>query len=133
MTSTLVEAVGLGEMFTSDELDRLAAFQTIDITTYGRRSGLPRRIEIWWFRVEGRFIITGTPGRRDWIANLMHDPRMIVHVNGDDIETTATPVLDFEFRRKFFTRPETSWYTTQEQLERLVRTAPMIEVHLPEH
>ena len=118
-------------MFTTDELERLAASRTIDITTYGRKTGLPRRIEIWWFRVDGRFIITGTPGRRDWIANIMHDPRVIVHVNGQDIETTAVAVLDWEFRRRVFTQPETSWYSTQEQLDRLVRTAPMIEVHLP--
>ncbi|MBW2471481.1 MAG: nitroreductase family deazaflavin-dependent oxidoreductase [Deltaproteobacteria bacterium] len=120
-------------MFTTDDLDRLAASQTIDITTYGRKTGLPRRIEIWWFRVDGRFVITGTPGRRDWIANIMHDPRMIVHVDGRDIETTATAILDWEFRRRVFTQPETSWYSTQEQLDRLVRTAPMIEVHLPSH
>ena len=113
------------------EIDRLASIKTIDITTFGRRSGLPRRIEIWWFRVDGKFIITGTPGKRDWIANVMHDPRIVVHANGHDIETTVTPVLDLEFRRHFFTRPESSWYATQEELDRLVRTAPMIEVHLP--
>lgn len=117
--------------FTPEQRDRLAATKTIDITTFGRRSGLPRRIEIWWFRVDGRFIITGTPGRRDWIANVIHDPRIIIHVNGSDIETTASPVLDWEFRRKVFTRSSTSWYTSQEGLDRLVRSAPMIEVHLP--
>lgn len=116
---------------TSLELDDIAATRTIDITTFGRRSGLPRRIEIWWFRIEGRFIITGTPGRRDWIANVMDDPRIIIHVNGRDIETTVTPVLDPAFRRRVFTQPETSWYTTQEELDRLVRTAPMIQVDLP--
>lgn len=113
-----------------DELDRLAATRTVDITTYGRKSGLPRRIEIWWFRVDGRFIITGTPGRRDWIANVMHDPRIVVHVGGLDIETTASPILDWDFRRRVFTQPSTSWYTTQEQLDQLIRTAPMIEIQL---
>lgn len=116
---------------TARQLDELASTRTIDITTFGRRSGLPRRIEIWWFRIDDRFIISGTPGKRDWIANVMHDPRIIIHANGHDIETTVTPVLDFAFRRRFFTRPETSWYTTQAELDRLVRTAPMIEVHLP--
>lgn len=114
--------------FSAKELDHLASFRTIDITTYGRRSGLPRRIEIWWFRVDGRFIITGTPGRRDWIANVMHDPRLIVHVDDRDIEATAKPILDWAFRRMVFTQPETSWYSSQAELDRLVRTAPMIEV-----
>lgn len=116
--------------FSAEDLDRLASHRTIDLTTFGRRSGLPRRIEIWWFRVGGRFIITGTPGRRDWVANVMHNPRVVVHVGGLDIETTAAPILDFGFRRTVFTQPETSWYKTQDELDRLIRTAPMIEVAL---
>lgn len=115
---------------TPEDLERLASHRTIDLTTFGRKSGLPRRIEIWWFRVDGRFIITGTPGRRDWVANVMHDPRVIVHIDGHDIETTATPILDWDFRRTVFTQPETSWYKTQDELDRLIRVAPMIEVNL---
>lgn len=116
---------------TSDELNELAKTVTIGLTTYGRKTENPRRIEIWWFRVDGRFIITGTPGTRDWLANVINDPRVIVHVNGRDIEAMASPVLDWEFRRHVFTRPETSWYSTQDELDALVRMAPMIEVHLP--
>ena len=53
---------------------------TCDITTTGRSSGLPRRIEIWYFVVDGRVYLTGTPGPRDWLANLQADPRMTFHV-----------------------------------------------------
>lgn len=115
---------------TSLDLDALAARQTIEITTKGRRSGQPKRIEIWWFRVEGRFVITGTPGPRDWVANLRADPRVIVHVDGEDIPAIATFVDDEVFRRVVFTRPQTSWYSSQAELERLVATAPMVEVQL---
>ena len=113
------------------DLDQLASRSTIDLTTYGRRSGLPRRIEIWWFRVDGRFVITGTPGTRDWMANVRNDSRVIIHADGLDIEATATVVDDPEFRRSVFMSPRTRWYTTQAQLDRLVETAPMIEIHLP--
>ncbi|HJS72453.1 MAG TPA: nitroreductase family deazaflavin-dependent oxidoreductase [Acidimicrobiia bacterium] len=115
---------------TSLDLDALAARQTIEITTKGRRSGQPKRIEIWWFRVEGRFVITGTPGPRDWVANLRADPRVIVHVDGEDIPAIATFVDDEVFRRVVFTRPQTSWYSSQAELDRLVATAPMVEVQL---
>jgi deazaflavin-dependent oxidoreductase (nitroreductase family) len=111
-----------------DMLDRLADTVTIDITTTGRRSGRPSRIEIWWFQVEGRFIITGTPGPRDWYANILADPQMTVHVAGLDLAARAVPVADRDFRRLVFTAPHTSWYTTQAELDALVRTAPMIEV-----
>lgn len=111
-------------------LDRaaLAAQRTIDLTTKGRRSGLPRRIEIWWFHVEDRFIVSGTPGRRDWLANIHADPSVVIHVNGEDIPAHAVPVGDQEFRRRFFTRPSTSWYSSQSQLDRLVEMAPMVEI-----
>jgi deazaflavin-dependent oxidoreductase (nitroreductase family) len=111
------------------DLDALASHQAIQITTTGRRSGLPRRVGIWWFRVDGRFIITGTPGRRDWLANLDAKSRLTVHVAGRDIEATATRVTDPAFRRKVFTRPQTSWYSSQAELDHLVATAPMVEIH----
>lgn len=117
--------------FTSSDLDRLAAIRTIDLTTYGRKSGRPRRIEIWWFRVNGRFIITGTPGRRDWLANVRANPAVIVHVDGRDIETTVSVIDDRDQRLEVFNEPTTRWYSTQTQLDRLLDEAPMIEVHLP--
>jgi len=110
--------------------EALASHQTIDITTFGRRTGEARRIEIWWFRVDDRFVITGTPGRRDWLANLGSDPRLIVHVDGLDLETTATLVDDVDFRRRVFTSPHTSWYASQAELDHLVATAPMVEIHI---
>ena len=60
--------------------DELADDPTVDITTIGRRPGEPRRIEIWMLDVDGRFFITGTPGRRDWLANLGADPALVVHL-----------------------------------------------------
>ncbi len=112
--------------------DALASQQTIEISTIGRRTGERRRIEIWWFEVDGRYVITGTPGKRDWIANLKANPRLVIHVAGYDIEATASPIDDHSFRRRVFTRPETSWYASQAELDHLVATAPMVEIHLPE-
>jgi deazaflavin-dependent oxidoreductase (nitroreductase family) len=111
-------------------LDRtiLAAHRTIDLITEGRHSGLPRRVEIWWFHVEGRFIVSGTPGQRDWLANINANSSVVIHVNGEEIPACAVAVEDREFRRRFFTRPSTSWYSTQSQLEHLVETAPMVEI-----
>lgn len=109
--------------------DRLATQRTIDLTTVGRRSGTSRRIEIWWFHVDGRFIITGTPGRRDWLANIHANPEVVIHVDGMDIRARATPVDDEELRRHVFTRPHVSWYTTQAELDRLVQHSPMVEIH----
>lgn len=112
------------------DIARLAATRVIDITTTGRRSGRPSRIEIWWFHAEGRFIITGTPGKRDWYANLLADPSIVIHAHFKDFSGRATIVDDAQFRRRFFTRSDAGWYVTQEDLNVLVATSPMVEVHL---
>lgn len=112
------------------EIDRMAAIRTIDLTTLGRKTGLPRRIEIWWFHVDGRFVITGTPGKRDWLANVIANPEVILHVDGHDLRGRAEVIEDAEFRRRVFTQPATRWYSSMAELEQLVATAPMIEVQL---
>ncbi len=30
--------------------------------------------------IDGQFFITGTLGRRDWLVNLVADPRLVVHL-----------------------------------------------------
>jgi deazaflavin-dependent oxidoreductase (nitroreductase family) len=111
--------------------DELADDPTVDITTIGRRSGLPRRIEIWMMDVDGRFFITGTPGQRDWLANLLADPTLVVHLKRRahlDIEARAEPVEDPATRRQVFEHLVSHWYRTQTDLDELVATAPMVEI-----
>jgi len=104
---------------------------TVDITTIGRRTGLARRIEIWLVDVDGRFFITGTAGRRDWLANLTADPNLVVHLKRHahvDLTAGATVIDDPSLRRTVLEHPNASWFRTQEPLDELVETAPMIEV-----
>jgi deazaflavin-dependent oxidoreductase (nitroreductase family) len=104
---------------------------TIDITTTGRRSGQPRRIEIWMLVVDGRFFITGTPGARDWLANLRADPHLTVHLEHgvvQDLEAEATEIRDEPTRRRVLTHAAASWYRSQAVLEELVAAAPLVEV-----
>lgn len=112
------------------DVAELAAQLTVDLTTRGRRSGRPLRVEIWWFHVDGRFVITGTPGPRHWYANVLADPHVTVHVDGLDLPALARPVTDPEARRRVFTDPRTGWYREQADLDELVRTSPMIELEL---
>jgi deazaflavin-dependent oxidoreductase (nitroreductase family) len=109
----------------------LADDPTVDMTTTGRRSGLPRRIEIWMLDVDGRFFITGTPGRRDWLANLRGDPSLVIHLKRHahlDLFARAIQVTDAETRRAVLEHLSAAWYRTQEPLDVLVETAPIVEV-----
>ena len=75
----------------------LASDRVIDITTNGRQTGEPRRIEIWFHRVDGRYYITGTPGPRSWYANLVAHPAFSFHLKESataDLPATARPVTD---------------------------------------
>ena len=109
----------------------LADDPTIDITTTGRRSGEPRRIEIWMMDIAGRFFITGTPGKRDWLANLQATPDFTVHLKRHahvDLPATAAEVTDEATRRMVLEHLATEWYRGQAPIEQLMATSPMVEV-----
>jgi deazaflavin-dependent oxidoreductase (nitroreductase family) len=77
--------------------------RTIDITTTGRHSGEPRRIEVWMYRFDGRTFLSGGPGRRDWYANLLANPEFTFHLKGStqaDLPAVAKPINDAAERRE---------------------------------
>ena len=110
----------------------LAADMTIDITTTGRRSGLPRRIEIWFLNVDGVIYITGTPGRRDWYANLVANSSLTFHLKEStavDLPAHATVVTDRAERARVFEATSARWYLDQgDSLDSLLDDAPMVRL-----
>ncbi len=91
-----------------DEQARKALYQdqVIDITTIGRTSGQPRRMETWIHHIGDQFYLTGTPGKRDWLANLTANPRFTVHLKVSaqaDLPATARPITDKQERRDVLT------------------------------
>lgn len=108
----------------------------IDITTTGRRSGQPRRLEIVFHNIDGRLIITGRPSRRTrgWIHNLIADPRMTFHVKGPlraDLPAHARVITDAQERREI-----ADWVTGNAwpgmNADSMAGFSPMIEVTLDE-
>jgi deazaflavin-dependent oxidoreductase (nitroreductase family) len=111
----------------------LASDGTVDITTVGARTGLPRRIEIWFVHLDGRTFLTGTPGTRGWYANLLAHDRFTFHLKESvraDLRAQAVPVRDAATRRWLFTQshPWLDWYRSQASLDDLVAHAPLVEV-----
>jgi deazaflavin-dependent oxidoreductase (nitroreductase family) len=79
--------------------------RTIDITTTGRRSGSPRRIEIVFYRIEDSIYLSGVPApqRRDWLANLSAEPHFTFHLKQGvvaDLPAVATVITDEAERRR---------------------------------
>ena len=108
----------------------------IDITTIGRRTGTPRRIELVFHNLAGRIVISGIPfgGRtRGWIYNLEADPRITIHLKGPiahaDLEGTARVITDPSERRALLTGVARNWGRTD--LDTMVADSPLIEVTIP--
>ena len=92
-----------------DEAVRKALEQdrTIDITTRGRKTGRYRRKEIWFHNLDGELYITGSPGRRDWYANLLANPQFTFHLKHGaqaDLPARATPIVDRDTRQDIIAR-----------------------------
>jgi deazaflavin-dependent oxidoreductase (nitroreductase family) len=108
--------------------------RTIDITTVGRRSGRPRRIEIWFHNLGGRLYVTGLPGRRDWYANLLANPALTFHLKESakaDLPGHARAILD-DGERRVVLAPILDRLGRDGQLERWVRESPLVEIVLDE-
>jgi deazaflavin-dependent oxidoreductase (nitroreductase family) len=102
----------------------------IDITTTGRSSGQPRRIEIVFFHLDGRVYIGGLPGKRAWLANLRADPRLVFHLKKGvtaDLPARARIVTDEDERRPVLTHVCDAW-NRQSQTEAFIAGSPLIEV-----
>jgi deazaflavin-dependent oxidoreductase (nitroreductase family) len=104
---------------------------TIDITTTGRRTGEPRRIEIVFHNIDGRIYISGTPSprKRRWLANLEADPHLTFHLKGRvraDIAATARVITDEGERRDVLQHVARNW--RRNDVETMVRYSPLIEV-----
>ena len=55
--------------------------QFLYLTTTGRKTGLPRQIEIWFVEIGGRFYILAEHYHRtQWVKNIRRDPRVRVRI-----------------------------------------------------
>ena len=112
----------------------------VDITTIGRTTGLPRRIEIFFHHFDGEYFITGRPGRRrrDWLANMVANPDFTLHLKRGveaDLPATAVEITDPKERARILFRILTeSWDSTAEQartdLPAWVEGSPLIQFSL---
>ena len=98
MRDDVRQALAIGRSSTIEE-------RTIDITTTGRRSGEPRRIEICFYRFEDSIYLSGIPGprTRDWLANLTAESHFIFHLKHGvvaDLPAVATVITDPVERRR---------------------------------
>ena len=106
---------------------------TIDITTIGRRSGEPRRIEIVFHNFDGRIYISGMPSPRTraWLHNLRANPQFTFHLKQlikADLAATAREITDASERHEVLTKVARVWRRDVATMERF---SPLVEVTIP--
>lgn len=104
---------------------------TCELTTVGRRTGRSRRVETWFVVVDGQVVLTGTPGRRHWLANLRERPCAVLHLREPDrdVPVTAHEVTDGAGRLRIAeeARRLRPWYADQPySVTQWVRASPMV-------
>lgn len=75
------------------DLPDLADEQFCYLTTTGRKSGLPREIEIW-FGLNGQtlYMLSGGRDRSDWVKNIAATPVVSVRIGTQDFAGTGRVV-----------------------------------------
>ena len=111
----------------------LSQVGVVDITTTGRKTGEPRRLEIVSHPIDGKLYIGGMPfvNRRSWLANLDANPHFTLHVKGPvraDLPATARIITDEAERRKILATIAKTW--KRKDLDVMVAQSPLIEVKL---
>ena len=72
---------------------RWASEPFLYLTTRGRRSGRPHRIEIWFAAHDGLlYLLAGGRERADWVRNLQATPRVMVEL-GQETHVGVARVL----------------------------------------
>ncbi len=110
----------------------LAHSGVIDITTQGRKTGLPRRIEIVYHNIDGRIYISGQPRadrKRSWLYNLESKPKFTFHLKRDvkaDLAATAREITDETERRAILEHVARAWNRTD--VDAMVAYSPLVEV-----
>ena len=111
----------------------LARDGVVDITTIGRKTKKPRRIEIWYHSVDGRVFLSGLPGPRSWYANILANPNFTFHLKEDiraDLAAKGTPILNKDERKKILSKI-LSRDRSSGDLEAWTSNSPLVEVTFP--
>ena len=138
MREEVRQALGIGPSSTLAE-------RTIDVTTTGRRSGQPRRIETVFYRFENDVFLSGIPAPRPraWLLNLAAEPHFVFHLKHRviaDLPAIATIISEPAERRRILSQfvdefnrrngPDSPWPTAV--LQEWVEGSPLVRVSFAE-
>jgi deazaflavin-dependent oxidoreductase (nitroreductase family) len=87
-----------------------------DLTTTGRKSGLPRAVELRFLIFKGKFYATSTRVQgKHWCQNMIKNSAVDITVKGEKLAATAKQVTNEALRKQVLTLRD-----SPPQLERVV-------------
>lgn len=80
-----------------------------DLTTIGRKTGLPRTVELRFVYYQGCFYASSARVQgKHWCQNMLNNPAVEVRVKGEKLTCTAKQVIDDNLRRQILTLRDSS-------------------------
>jgi deazaflavin-dependent oxidoreductase (nitroreductase family) len=77
-----------------DRLNRVSRRQTLRLTHYGRKTGKPYQVTIW-FMVDGERVWLATANKnRQWVRNVQKTPNVILKIGDETFEGEARFLSD---------------------------------------
>jgi hypothetical protein len=75
-----------------------------DLTTIGRKTGLPRTVELRFVYLRGCFYASSARVQgKHWCQNMLNNPLVEMRVSGEKLICTAKQVIDESLRREVLT------------------------------
>ena len=72
-----------------------------DLTTIGRKTGLPRTVELRFTYRQGKFYASSSRVKgKHWCENLLNNPAVVITLKGQGVAGLAHQVNDDELRRE---------------------------------
>jgi len=88
---------GVGKRMESNAVTRLAKVagkQTTTLTHYGRKTGKPYAVTIWFVLDDDRLYIGTANANRQWVRNVQKTPQIKLSIGGESFSGTARFLTD---------------------------------------
>lgn len=79
---------------TAERLERVAGKQTVSLTQYGRKTGKPHQVTIWFVAHGGNVYIGTAKVNRQWVRNVQKTPQVKLLIGGEMFEGSARFLSD---------------------------------------
>ena len=79
---------------TMSRLEPFAGRQTLSLTHYGRKTGKPYKVTIWFILNGDKIYLANANKNRQWVRNVQKTPQVQLSIGGETFEAQARFITD---------------------------------------